>query len=107
MKLRTAERVVVIAAALIVAYAVLVGALIWLKPPPGAFVHEVGGARMGSDPAASVVDPRNRCWGMPNVLVTDGSCWPTCGWQGPTLTIMAVTARACSLAVEDLRRGDL
>ena len=79
----------------------------WLAPPPGTAVHEVGGARMGSDPGASVVDARNRCWGMPNVLVTDGSCWPTCGWQPPTLTIMAVTARACSLAAADLRRGDL
>ena len=79
----------------------------WLAPPPGAFAHEVGGARMGGDPDASVVDARNRCWGMPNVLVTDGACWPTCGWQGPTLTIMALTARACSLAADDLRRGEL
>ena len=79
----------------------------WLAPPPGAVVHEVGGARMGSDPGASVVDARNRCWGMPNVLVTDGACWPTSGWQYPTLTIMALTARACSLAAADLRRGDL
>ena len=79
----------------------------WLEPPPGSFVHEVGGARMGIDPTASVVDARNRCWGLPNVLVTDGSCWPTSGWQSPTLTIMAITSRACSLAVSDLRRGDL
>ena len=54
-----------------------------------------------------MVDASNRCWGMPNVLVTDGACCPTSGWQGPTLTIMALTARACSLAVADLRRGDL
>ncbi len=79
----------------------------WRAPPPGAFVHEVGGARMGSDPGASVVDARNRCWGMPNVLVTDGACWPTSGWQSPTLTIMALTARACSLAAADLRHGEL
>ena len=79
----------------------------WSAPPPGAAVHEVGGARMGDDPGASVVDARNRCWGMPNVLVTDGSCWPTSGWQPPTLTIMALTARACSLAAADLRRGEL
>ena len=79
----------------------------WLAPPPGAFVHEVGGARMGSDPRESVVDARNRLWGMPNVLVTDGACWPTCGWQSPTLTMMALTARACRLAVADLRRGGL
>ena len=79
----------------------------WLEPPPGGFVHEVGGARMGADPATSVVDTRNRCWGLPNVLVTDGACWPSSGWQSPTLTMMAVTDRACSLAVDDLRRGDL
>ena len=79
----------------------------WVAPPPGAFVHEVGGARMGSDPGAAVVDGRNRCWGMPNVLVTDGACWPTSGWQSPTLTIMALTARACALAAADLRRGEL
>ena len=79
----------------------------WLAPPPGAAAHEMGGARMGSDPGASVVDARNRCWGMPNVLVTDGACWPTSGWQPITLTIMALTARACSLAAADLRRGEL
>ena len=79
----------------------------WFAPPPGAAVHEVGGARMGSDPDASVVDARNRCWRMPNVLVTDGACWPTSGWQAPTLTMMALTARACSLAAADLRRGEL
>ena len=44
---------------------------------------------------------------MPDVLVTDGACWPTSGWQPPTLTIMAVTARACSLVAADLRRGEL
>jgi len=59
---------------------------------------------MGTDPASSVVDPENRVWGMPNVLVTDGACWPTAGWQNPTLTIMAVTHRACSLAAESLGR---
>ena len=79
----------------------------WSAPPPGAFAHEVGGARMGSHPADSVVDARNRCWSLPNVLVTDGACWPTAGWQGPTLTIMALTARACALAAADLRRGEL
>ncbi len=79
----------------------------WISPAPGSFAHEVGGARMGSDPVDSVVDSRNRCWGMPNVLITDGACWPTSGWQGPTLTIMALTARACMMAVADLRRKEL
>lgn len=76
----------------------------WVAPPPGSFVHEVGGARMGDAPTNSVVDSCNRCWALPNVLVTDGACWPTSGWQSPTLTIMALTARACALAVDGLRR---
>ena len=79
----------------------------WLAAPPGAAVHEVGGARMGSDPRSSVVNASNRCWDMPNVLVTDGACWPTSGWQLPALTIMALTARACALAAVDLHRGEL
>ena len=80
---------------------------LWSAPPPGAYAHEVGGARMGGDPSDSVFDASNRCWALPNVLVTDGACWPTSAWQGPTLSIMALTARACALAADDLRRGRL
>ena len=79
----------------------------WHEPPPGSSTHEVGGARMGEDPGTSVVDPRNRCWGLPNVLVTDGACWPTAGWQNSTLTVMAVTVRACELAVQSLNAREL
>jgi choline dehydrogenase-like flavoprotein len=61
----------------------------------GGAIHECGGARMGSDPATSVLDEHNRCWDVPNLFVTDGSCFPSGGTVGPTLTIMAVTARAC------------
>jgi choline dehydrogenase-like flavoprotein len=75
----------------------------WTLSTPGMFVHEVGGARMGTDPRESVVDPSCRTWEVPNLLVTDGACWPTSGWQNPTLTEMAVTARACSHAVEGLQ----
>lgn len=64
----------------------------------GVAIHEAGGARMGDDPTASVTDARNRLWDVPNVLVTDASCFPSTGYQNPTLTIMAVTARACALA---------
>ena len=71
----------------------------WKLSTPGMFVHEVGGARMGADPKSSVVDPFCRCWDVPNVFVTDGACWPTSGWQNPTLTQMAITARACAHAV--------
>ncbi|HEY1333861.1 MAG TPA: GMC family oxidoreductase, partial [Myxococcaceae bacterium] len=78
----------------------------WTLSTPGMFVHEVGGARMGTDPRDSVVDSTCRTWEVGNLHVTDGACWPTSGWQNPTLTEMAVTARACDLAVERLRRGD-
>ncbi len=63
--------------------------------PPGYYVHEVGGARMGTTPENSVLNPDNQCWECPNLLVTDGSCWVSSGWQNPTLTEMAITARAC------------
>ncbi len=79
----------------------------WTLSTPGMFVHEVGGARMGADPKSSVVDPFCRCWDVPNLFVTDGACWPTSGWQNPTLTEMAITARACARAVRELRRTDL
>jgi choline dehydrogenase-like flavoprotein len=65
----------------------------------GIAIHEAGGARMGEDRRRSVTDPRNRVWDCPNVFVTDGACLPSTGCQNPTLTIMALTARACALAV--------
>jgi len=64
-------------------------------PVPGTMVHEVGTARMGRDPKTSVLDPDNRLWDADNVLVVDGACWPSGGWQNPTLTMMALAARAC------------
>ena len=67
-------------------------------PPPGYYIHELGGARMGATPTEGVVDRWNRCWQASNVLVTDGSCWPSAGWQSPTLTEMAITWRACEAA---------
>ena len=64
-------------------------------PPPGYYIHEVGGAPMGEDEENSVLDRFNRLWRCQNVLVVDGACWPTSGWQSPTLTMMAITRRAC------------
>jgi choline dehydrogenase-like flavoprotein len=61
----------------------------------GGAIHECGGARMGSDPSKSVLNDYNQCWDVPNLFVTDGSCFASGGTVGPTLTIMAVTARAC------------
>ena len=75
--------------------------------PPGYYIHEVGGARMGTSPQNSVVNADNQCWEAPNVLVTDGACWTSSGWQSPTLTEMAITARACDRIVAKLRQGEL
>ncbi|WP_269623507.1 GMC oxidoreductase [Prochlorococcus marinus] len=70
-------------------------------PPPGYYVHEVGGAPMGSKRDISVLDKWNRLWECKNVLVVDGACWPTSAWQSPTLTMMALTRRACIKAVKN------
>jgi choline dehydrogenase-like flavoprotein len=70
---------------------------------PGLNVHELGTARMGSRPDTSVLDPDNRCWSCANVFVTDGACFPSGGWQNPSLTIMAISVRAGRRAAALLR----
>jgi choline dehydrogenase-like flavoprotein len=69
-----------------------------LPAAPGTAIHECGTARMGEDPAMSVVDPSNQCWDARGLYVTDGACFPSQGSQNPTLTILALTARACAHA---------
>ncbi len=68
---------------------------------PGTAAHEAGGARMGSDPADSVVNTFNQCWDANNVYVTDAACFPSIGSQNITLTIMAITARACEHIIKE------
>ncbi|MBL8300973.1 MAG: GMC family oxidoreductase [Rhodanobacteraceae bacterium] len=75
--------------------------------PPGLAIHEMGTARMGRDPKTSVLNRYNQCHDVPNVFVTDGACMTSSAWQNPSLTYMALTARACHHAVEQLKRGDL
>ncbi|MET0529305.1 MAG: GMC family oxidoreductase, partial [Microvirga sp.] len=72
---------------------------------PGAAVHEVGGAPMGSDPARSVLNHFNQCWDAENVFVTDGACFVSSGAQNTTLTIMALTVRACQHVLKEHRAG--
>src|SRR5579862_8981009 len=72
---------------------------------PGFSIHEMGTARMGADPARSVLDPDNRLWDAPNVIVTDASCFVSAGFQNPTLTMMAITSRACERFLRRRRRG--
>ncbi len=66
---------------------------------PGTANHECGTARMGRDPASSVLNPHNECWDASGLYVTDGACFPSQGTQNPTLTLLALTARACAHAV--------
>jgi choline dehydrogenase-like flavoprotein len=73
----------------------------------GTAIHESGGARMGEDPRSSVLDPWCRLRDVPNILVTDAAAFPTSGVTGPTLTIMAVTLRACRKLARDMCVGSL
>jgi choline dehydrogenase-like flavoprotein len=74
---------------------------------PGMGIHEMGTARMGRDPKASVLNQWNQVWDAPNVFVTDGSCMTSAACQNPSLTYMALTARAASHAVAELNRNNL
>ncbi|HEX8089807.1 MAG TPA: GMC family oxidoreductase [Blastocatellia bacterium] len=74
---------------------------------PGLCIHEVGTARMGGDPKKSVLNKFNQSWDVKNLFVTDGACFVTVGCQNPTLTMMAITARACDYIVDQHKRGDL
>jgi choline dehydrogenase-like flavoprotein len=76
-------------------------------PVPGSCIHEMGTARMGKDSKASVLNNYNHCHEARNVFVTDGACMVSTGCQNPSLTYMALTARACSYAVDELKRGNL
>ena len=74
---------------------------------PGGTNHEMGTARMGRDPKTSVLNGWNQAWDVPNVFVTDGAAMTSSGCQNPSLTYMALTARACDYAVEQMKRGAL
>jgi choline dehydrogenase-like flavoprotein len=67
----------------------------------GAAIHECGGARMGADPAKSVLNSFNQSWDVKNLFVTDGSSFTSSGTVGPALTIMALTVRACEYIAQE------
>ena len=82
----------------------------WANPslaPPGLCIHEVGTARMGNDPKTSVLNKFNQSWDVKNLFVTDGSCFVAMGCQNPTLTMMALTVRACDYLVDEYKKGNL
>ena len=74
---------------------------------PGMGIHEMGTARMGRDPRTSVLNAHNQVWDAPNVFVTDGACMASTACQNPSLTYMALTARAADHAVRELNRRNL
>jgi choline dehydrogenase-like flavoprotein len=74
---------------------------------PGLAIHEMGTARMGKDPATSVLNEWNQVHACKNVFVTDGACMTSSACQNPSLTYMALTARAADHAVRELNRLNL
>ncbi|MGZ8518268.1 MAG: GMC oxidoreductase [Chitinophagaceae bacterium] len=77
------------------------------RSPPGSDIHEMGGARMGNDPGTSLLNKWNQLHHCKNVLVTDGACMVSTGTQNPTLTYMALAARAANYAIEELKKGNI
>lgn len=75
--------------------------------PGGTTVHEMGTARMGRDSKTSVLNDVNQVHAVKNVFVTDGSCMTSSGCQNPSLTYMALTARACHFAVNSMKKNEL
>ena len=75
--------------------------------PPGLTIHEMGTARMGRDPETSVLNGWNQSWDVPNLFITDGGCMASSANQNPSLTYMALTARAVDHAVQLVSDGAL
>ena len=73
----------------------------------GHGIHEMGTARMGHDAKTSVLNKNNQVWDALNVFVTDGACMTSSACQNPSLTYMALTARAADFAVGELKKGNI
>jgi len=74
---------------------------------PGRIIHELGTARMGNDQKTSVLNKFNQCWDVKNLFVVDGASFVTTACQNPTLTILALTIRACDYIVDERKRGNI
>ena len=77
------------------------------KQAPGLDIHEMGGVRMGKDPKTSLLNGWHQFHACPNVFVTDGACMTSTSTQNPSLTYMAMTARAAHHAMDLLKKGEL
>jgi len=74
---------------------------------PGNDIHEMGGVRMGKDPKTSLLNKWNQLHECPNVFVTDGACMTSTSTQNPSLTFMALTARAANYAIKQMKKGEI
>jgi choline dehydrogenase-like flavoprotein len=77
------------------------------RQPPGLDIHEMGGCRMGKDPATSLLNRWNQLHQCKNVFVTDGACMTSTGNQSPSILYMALTARAANFAMGEMKNGNL
>jgi choline dehydrogenase-like flavoprotein len=77
------------------------------KQAPGLDIHEMGGARMGHNPKTSILNKWNQVHACKNVFVTDGACMTSTSTQNPSLTYMALTARAADYAMAQMKKGEL
>ncbi|MEO8712376.1 MAG: GMC family oxidoreductase [Parafilimonas sp.] len=77
------------------------------KSAPGLDIHEMGGVRMGKDPKTSVLNKWNQMHDCKNVFVTDGGCMTSTSTQNPSLTYMALTARAADYAFSQMKKGEI
>ena len=75
--------------------------------PPGHCIHEMGGARMSRTAKDGVVNKWNQAWDLKNLFLTDGACMASSGCQNPSITYMALTARAAAHAVAAMKRGEI
>ena len=75
--------------------------------PPGHCIHEMGGARMSIKPTQGVLNAWNQAWDVHNLFITDGACMASSACQNPSITYMALTARACDHAVNQMKRNEL
>ncbi len=75
--------------------------------PPGLAIHEMGTARMGRDPKTSVLNEHNQAHEAKNLFLTDGACMASSSCVNPSLTYMALTARACDFAVSEIKKNNL
>lgn len=75
--------------------------------PPGHSIHDLGGCRMGADPAKSVLNQYNQSHDIKNLFVVDGSSFVTPGSQNPTLTIMSLGMRAMDYLADEVKKGNV